>query len=159
MSASSKKQAKPKKAPAKSKIKPNVAKAKKVEKAAREEEKPKRAAPKPKKVVERKQAPPKAAAKTRPVKMGPPPTAVVAARHIDSLHEREARGFSFGELSAAGIPINMAKEGDLSVDIRRRSVVEQNVATLKGWFKHPGRVEASGATESQIPVAPAIKKK
>jgi ribosomal protein L13E len=77
----------------------------------------------------------------------------------DSLHERAARGFSFGELSSAGIPLDAAKRQDLSVDIRRRSVVDQNVEALKGWFKHPGHAPAKDAAHEQVAVAAVSKKK
>ena len=144
MSKSAKK-AKPRKAtvPKKAKkAKAKVTRPKKVEKAARAKvEKPKKVATKTKTVVaERKEAPVKPVAKTitkpitkpEPLKLGAPPMAVVATRHVDSdsLHERAARGFSFGELTSAGVPLNAAKSHDLSVDIRRRSVVPKNVETL-----------------------------
>src|SRR5271169_255072 len=110
MSASSKKKAKPagKKSVAPKKAK--VAKTKKVVKeAAPEEEKPKKVAPKAKKAVEKKEAPAKAAVRAKPPELGPPPSAIIVARRVDSLRERAARGFSFGELSSAGIPVNAAK--------------------------------------------------
>jgi len=150
MSPPAKKQAKPRKATAPKKAKKPKAKVtqpKKVEKVIRaKEEKPKKVAPKTKRVVaEKKEAPVKPLAKTiskpiskpEPLKLGPPPMAIVATRHVDSdsLHERQARGFSFGELSSAGVPLNAAKSHDLSVDIRRRSVVAKNVETLKGWMQ------------------------
>ena len=37
----------------------------------------------------------------------------------------------------AGVPLNAAKREGVSLDIRRRSVVEGNVEALKGWFKSP----------------------
>jgi ribosomal protein L13E len=147
MSKSAKKKAKPRKAIAPKKTKAKVTRPKKVEKVIRaKEEKPKKAAPKTKPVVaEKKEAPVKPVAKTiskpiskpEPLKLGPPPMAIVATRHVDSdsLHERQARGFSFGELSSAGVPLNAAKDHDLSVDVRRRSVVDKNVETLKGWLE------------------------
>jgi ribosomal protein L13E len=148
MSKSAKKKAKPHKATPPKKSKAKVTKQKKVQKVTRAtEEKPKKAAPKAKKTVEKKEAPVKTVAKPEapvktvpkrePLKLGPPPMAVVATRHVDSdsLHERQARGFSFGELSSAGVPLNAAKNHDLSVDVRRRSVVDKNVETLKGWMQ------------------------
>ncbi len=139
MSASDKKKAKPKvkKATARKAPEPKVSKAKKAAKPTVAVEKPKKAAPKPKKEAERKEAPAKVAVKAQPVRLGPAPGAVVASRHIDSMHERAARGFSFGELSSAGVPLNLAKREGLSVDVRRRSVVAGNVEALKGWLKSP----------------------
>ena len=163
MSASTKKKAKPKGAPAKSKSKAKVTKTKKVEKVEKKvavaAEKPKKVAPKAKKVEDKKEAPPKTEPKAQPVKVGPPPTELVAVRHIDSSHERAGRGFSFGELSSAGIPLNTAKHQDLSVDIRRRSVVDQNVEALKGWFKAPGLASTKDVAEKQVAVAAVAKKK
>jgi ribosomal protein L13E len=159
MSASSKKQGKPRGASTKAKSKAKVTKTKKIEKKAPAVEKPKKAASKPKKMVEKKEVLPKAAARAEPLKMGPPPMAIVAARHLDSSHERAARGFSFGELSSAGIPFNTARRTELSVDIRRRSVVDRNVEALKGWFKHPGRASAKDVTVNQVAVAAVSKKK
>jgi ribosomal protein L13E len=172
MSASSKKQPKSKVAPAKAKgkakAKAKVTKVKKTEKVVKvekkapaAEEKPKKAAPKPsKQAEEKKEAPAKTTVKAEPVKLGPPPMAMVTVRHVDSLHERAARGFSFGELSSAGIPLNAAKRQDLSVDSRRRSVVEQNVEALKGWFKHPGHASAPKVAVRQVAaVASGSKKK
>jgi ribosomal protein L13E len=148
MSKSAKKKAKPHKATPPKKSKAKVTKQKKVQKVTRAiEEKPKKAAPKAKKTVEKKESPVKTVArpeapvktvpKREPLKLGPPPMAIVATRHVDSdsLHERQARGFSFGELSSASVPLNAAKSHDLSVDVRRRSVVAKNVEVLKGWLE------------------------
>jgi len=146
----SKKKPKPqgKKAPAR---KPKVTKTKKVAKEAPAKvAKPKKVAPKAKKVAE-KESPPKAVAKVERIELGPPPVAVISARHVDlSMRERVARGFSFGELASAGVPINAAKHEGLSLDIRRRSVVEGNVDMLKGWFKSP---------KAPVAVAAVSKKK
>jgi ribosomal protein L13E len=84
--------------------------------------------------------------------------ATIATMHIDSLHERSARGFSFGELASAGVPLNSAKREGLSLDIRRRSVVERNVEALKGWFKSPASKPESKTGES-VAVATVSKKK
>jgi len=131
MSKSAKK-ARPKKAPARKKTK---AKLKELEeKAPLAEEKPKRAQ-KTKKPAEKKEAVAAEMAKTEAVKLRPPPTAMVSWRHLDSLHERQARGFSFGELASAGIPLNTAKSQALSIDIRRRSVRDENVNKLRAWFE------------------------
>ena len=67
------------------------------------------------------------------------------------MHERAARGFSFGELASAGVPLNAAKREGLSLDIRRRSVVEGNVEMLKGWFKSPPRSPRRRGGEGRRP--------
>jgi ribosomal protein L13E len=139
MSSSDKKKAKPKakKAAVRKAPGPKVSKTKKPVKVAVEEEKPKKATPRPKKEAEKKEGPAKVVVKAEPVRLGPAPGAIVASRHIDSLQERAARGFSFGELSSAGVPLNVAKREGLSLDVRRRSVVAGNVEALKGWLKSP----------------------
>ncbi len=109
---------------------PKPTKAKKAPEAPKEE-KPKAA--KPKKVAAKKEAAP-SPAKAAPVKLGPPPSAVVTSRHLDSTHERAARGFSFGELASASVPLTTARNGGLKLDIRRRSVVQGNVDSLKRWL-------------------------
>lgn len=160
MSSSDKKKAKPKgkkattrKAPA-----PKVSKTKKAAKAPLEQ-KQKKAAPKAKKAVEEKEGPSKVVAKAEPKVLGLPPGATVASRHIDSMHERPARGFSFGELASAGVPMNAAKREGLSLDVRRRSVVEWNVEALKGWFKGAGRPASERPAEELVSVATEGKKK
>lgn len=121
-----------------------VVKTKKVTEAV--EEKVKKPAPKPKAPVEKKESP-RPAAKVDAVRLGPLPTATVEARHIDSLHERAGRGFSFGELASASISLVSAKRHGLALDIRRRSVVEANVESLKSWFKTPAQATAAKKTE------------
>jgi len=170
MSASSKKKAAPstrkKAAPStRKKAKAKVTKTKKVAKEAPvEKEKPKKATPKAKKTEEKKEVPSKTPAKTvakvEHVKLGPPPAAIVAVRqtYSGSPYERAARGFSFGELESAGIPANAARHGDLSLDIRRRSVVQANVEMLKGWFKSPAAAAPRERMEKPVAVVAAGKK-
>ena len=117
MSASDKKKAKPTKKRAPTGKKTKVTKTKKVAKADVDEKpKPKKPAPKAKKVAEKKEAPPKAIAKPERVELGPPPLAAVEVRHIDSnsMHERRARGFSFGELASARGPARLLRSAKAS---------------------------------------------
>jgi ribosomal protein L13E len=155
MSASKKKKAKPKgkKVPVRKKAGPKVSKTKAVKVAVPPKAKPKSTAPKAKKAVEKKEAPPKVSVKAEPVVLGPPPEATIASRHTDTLHERSARGFSFGELASAGVPLNAAKREGVSLDIRRRSVVEGNVEALKGWFKSPAGKPVSKTDAVAVPIA------
>jgi len=157
MSATAKKKAKPEgKKPAPRK-KAKVAKTKKaVKEEAPEEEKPKKAAPKVKKAVEKREAPDKAVVKAIALVLGPPPSAVIVARRVDSLRERAARGFSFGELASAGVPVNAAKREGVSLDIRRRTVLDGNVEALRGWFKTPAG--DSGKAVEQVAVVATGKK-
>ena len=133
---SAKSKSKPKKA---AKTKPKVTKAKRAAKAAP----PVQKARKEKKEAEQKPATQKTAKPAR-VELGPTPAAVVAARHVDSLRERKGRGFSFGELSSAGVSLETARRQSLSLDVRRRSVVEGNVQMLKAWLEAPPRKQATG---------------
>jgi hypothetical protein len=42
------------------------------------------------------------------MRFGPAPKAIVSTRHLDSMQERPARGFSLGELSSSGISRGIA---------------------------------------------------
>lgn len=146
MSASSKKKSKAKKAPAKGKVKPKVAPAKKAAKpVVAKEDRPKKVAAKERKPEEKREVQAKPVAKEARMELGPPPVAMVAVRHIDSMHERRARGFSFGELASAGVPLEAARREGLLLDLRRRSVVGGNVEMLKGWLKSPKAEWKQGA--------------
>ena len=161
MSTSDKKKSKSAKKAPERKSKAKVTKTKKVVKAV--------AVEKPKKVekvekvtkvkkVEKKEAAPKSSPKPQRVKLGPAPSAVISARHIDSMQERSGRGFSFSELSSAGVPLVAAKREGLSVDVRRRSAVQGNVDVLKAWFKSPVASKADQGGET-VAVATVTKKK
>ena len=155
MSASKKK----KSSASKKAAKPKVTKTKKTSRPAKAapKEKPKKAAPVPAKVakleVEKKQAPKKSVTREELLRFGPPPAATVMSRHLDAMHHRAARGFSLGELGSAGVQVNVAKREGLSMDIRRRSVVDGNVELLKGWLKG-----ASPRSTKQSPDAATAKK-
>jgi ribosomal protein L13E len=158
MSTSAKKKSKPgKKAPAK-KTKAQPTKVKKVAKAPAAEKPKKVAKPKPEKVekAEKKETPQKQVVKVARVELGPLPSAVIEARHLDSTHERPGRGFSFAELTSAGVEFNLARRHGLSVDVRRRSVVEGNVEALKGWLKTAKPAKPAG---QPVAVAAVSKKK
>lgn len=158
MSTSAKKKSKPgKKAPAK-KTKAKVTKVKKAARAPPAEKPKKVAKPKVEKVekVEKKEAPQKPVVKTEHLELGPAPSPVVAARHLDSMHERPGRGFSLAELTSSGVEFNLARREGLSVDVRRRSVVEGNVEALKQWLK---TAVASKPAGEPVAVAPVSKKK
>lgn len=67
---------------------------------------------------------------------GKVPEAVVSTRHGTELISRQGRGFSLGELSGAGLTPRLASESGVRVDVRRRSVLEGNVESLKAWGGH-----------------------
>jgi ribosomal protein L13E len=105
---------------------------------------------KPKKSVEKKlkaeKTPGEPRAKAEPLTLGPSPSPTVMSRHVDSMHHRAARGFSFGELESAAVPLYVAKREGLQLDLRRRSVLDGNVELLKGWFKSPQGSKSTAAS-------------
>ncbi len=62
-----------------------------------------------------------------------PPSAIVEVRHGGRIEQRQARGYSLGEVAKAGLNFGLARRWGLLVDDRRRSVLEVNVASLKKW--------------------------
>jgi ribosomal protein L13E len=100
--------------------------------------KPKKTKAKAEKVEEKEEA----KAVVQKVNLGPAPRPVVNSRHGFSMREREARGYSFGELVSAGIPVLEVKRLNIPIDIRRRTALEHNVEMLKGWYKEPERKPA-----------------
>lgn len=99
--------------------------------------KPKKPAEKeaPAKRKEETAAPPRAVEVPKP--KGEAPRAIVSSRHEGAMIEREARGFSMGELGGAGFTFGTASRLGLATDIRRRTVIEKNVESLKSWFSPP----------------------
>jgi ribosomal protein L13E len=74
---------------------------------------------------------------------GPVPSARVLARHEGELMERASRGFSDGEVKEAGISPVHAKAWRLPLDIRRRSVLGENVESLKAWHSKAEKLTVS----------------
>jgi len=64
---------------------------------------------------------------------GAPPSATVETRLDGRMMQRQARGYSLGEVSQAGLNFRSARRWGLLVDDRRRSALEGNVASLKKW--------------------------
>jgi len=92
-----------------------------------------------KKAKGKKKAEPTKAAKEMPVKpTGKAPEAMISSRHGTGVVTRAGRGFSIGELAGAGLPRNLASKWGLRLDLRRRSVLESNVTSLRSWSSHPG---------------------
>lgn len=83
------------------------------------------------KAVERKAE--KKAVPQRP--SGHVPTAMVTARHGLGTTTRAGRGFSLGELSGGGLPPGLAAKWGVRIDLRRRSVLDGNVSSLRAWNK------------------------
>jgi len=53
-----------------------------------------------------------------------------------------------GELSSAGLSRNLAFSWGLRLDLRRRSIVDANVTSLKSWSAHPrGAKRAEGVAK------------
>lgn len=104
-----------------------------------------------------------AVATARPVEVprpkGDAPRAMVSSRHEGTMIEREARGFSMGELSGAGFSIHEASRLGLSTDIRRRTVLEQNVESLRSWSAPPKPAPAPKPAVEEPAAEPAAKPK
>ncbi len=119
-----------------------------------------RKAPERKKQTAAKKASAEGAAKAI-AQQEPAPAPFVLARHEYEMMERVARGYSRGELGAAGIELVVARKAGVTVDPRRRSVLEGNVSMLKAWYvpapKKP-RVEAEGKAEKPAKSAKKPKK-
>jgi ribosomal protein L13E len=74
---------------------------------------------------------------------GEVPVSLVNVRHRGLMKQRRARGYSWSELSSAGIAIDLAKRWDLPIDIRRRSLIMENVDRLRSWLKVPKKAKPS----------------
>ena len=61
------------------------------------------------------------------------PEAFVFSRRGTDMVNRSGRGFSRGELSGAGLAPRLATDWGVRTDVRRRSVLEGNVESLKTW--------------------------
>jgi ribosomal protein L13E len=82
---------------------------------------------------------PEPKAKAQPQRpSGKAPEAIVTGRHGTGFVNRHGRGFSMGELEGAGLSRRLASDWGVRLDVRRRSVVDVNVASLRGWSGHTG---------------------
>jgi ribosomal protein L13E len=95
------------------------------------------------------------------VELGEAPRPMVVSRHRFSTRSRQARGYSFGELQSAGVQRADVARLSIPLDIRRRTTLEQNVQSLKGWFAPMPKVDAEPAPEAAAEPAskPAAKRK
>ncbi len=92
-------------------------------------------APSRKKTSGKKEAESKGVVKEKDSKpTGAPPAAIVEARHDGRMMQRQARGYSLGEVAQAGLNFGRARRWGLLVDDRRRSTLKGNVASLKKWY-------------------------
>ncbi len=90
---------------------------------------------------------------------GPMPAPVVRVRHERGTQERQARGYSLGELRSAEITFIAARNAGLPVDIRRRSALDGNVERLKGWYlPEPRKAKLEAAEEKEEAEKPPRKK-
>jgi Ribosomal protein L13e len=63
---------------------------------------------------------------------------------------RRARGFSQGELTAAGMTAPLASGWGANVDVRRRSVIAANVQALRKWASSPSQEPKKEAMAKKI---------
>lgn len=89
----------------------------------------------------------------------PLPRATVYVRHEGEMVERDARGFSLGELAAAAVPMHLTRSWDVSTDVRRRSVLEANTSSLKKWFAGTKKAEPSKPKPKPEPAEEHPKKR
>jgi ribosomal protein L13E len=105
----------------------------------------------PKKAKGKEKAEPTKAAKAKPVKpTGKPPEATITSRHGAGFVVRLGRGFSMGELAGAGLSRDLASDWGLRLDLRRRSIVESNVASLRSWSSHPGTTKRTEGVAEEV---------
>lgn len=82
----------------------------------------------------KKEAEPKHVVKEKASKpTSAPPSAIVEVRHGGRMMQRQASGYSLGEIEQAGLNLGLVRRWGLLVDGRRRSTLEDNVASLKKW--------------------------
>lgn len=105
----------------------------------------------PRKGRGKKKAEPMEAVKAKPVKpSGKAPEAMVTSRHGSGFVTRPGRGFSVGELAGAGFSQNLASSWGVRLDLRRRSVIESNVSSLKSWASHPGGTKRTEGLAKEV---------
>ena len=79
------------------------------------------------------------AKKTAARPTGRTPQAMVVSRHGPDLVSRGGRGFSYGEMSGAALPVRLADLWRVPMDVKRRSVLEPNIRSLRAWYSPPAR--------------------
>jgi len=97
---------------------------------------------------EKKSEPVKKETPVRP--SGKAPEAMVTSRHGTGFVTRQGRGFSMGEVSGAGLSRDLASNWGLRLDLRRRSVVDSNVTSLRSWSSHPGAAKRTEGVAKEI---------
>jgi hypothetical protein len=81
---------------------------------------------------------------------GRAPMAMVVARHGTGVVKRPGRGFSIGELHGAGLSPQLASGWGVMVDVRRRSVIQDNVNSLMGWGHRPGPAKRTSGRAKEV---------
>ena len=100
------------------------------------------------KVVTRKQL-------VRP--QGKAPLASVKSRHGTAMVARRGKGFSFGEIDGASLPLRVVGAWGVPFDSRRGSVLEENVAALRKWYVAPAEFTKHAQEKAaQVVAAPPV---
>ena len=81
---------------------------------------------------------------------GKAPDAMVTTSHGTGVVTRMAKGFSMGELAAAGLSPNLASAWGVKLDLRRRSMVDTNIASLKSWGAHPSSAKKTESRTKEV---------
>lgn len=106
-----------------------------------------------------KEAEPKRVLKEKALKpTGAPSSAIVEVRHGGRLMQRQASGYSRGEVTQAGLNFGPARKWGLLVDDRRRSVLEGNVASLKKWAPQTKKTTEERVEGEAKKIERAVKK-
>jgi len=93
----------------------------------------------------------------RPAGVVPIPT--VDVRHGTGMTQRNARGYSMGEVAQAGLSISQARRWGIPVDDRRRSVLGENASRVKKWIAHSRTVTTAEKVEGEIKRIEKVVKK
>ena len=81
---------------------------------------------------------------------GKAPDAMVTSRHGTGFVTRVGKGFSTGELAGVGLSPKIASAWGVSLDPRRRSIIDTNVASLKSWGAHPSPTKRTESRAKEV---------
>jgi ribosomal protein L13E len=107
----------------------------------------------------KKEPEPKRAVKEKtPKPIGAPPSAMVEVRHDGRAVQRQASGYSLGEVAEAGLSVGLARDWGVHVDDRRRTVLVGNVASLKKWSPRTKKTAEARAEGEVKKIEKAVEK-
>lgn len=89
---------------------------------------------------------------------GSPPFALAEVRHGGRMMQRRVRGYSLGEVIGADLNLRLARKWGLMVDVRRKSLLEGNVALLKKWTSGTKKTTEERAESEVRKIERAVEK-